>query len=126
MRKEIKEAGAPMSAVRLLESIVRDMKKQLADHTAEHEAVRLQLAASKDAYDELESRHNDTLAALATVQGERKRLLKALEQIDYHLAQSQDDETPANQYMPSKAELVSCQSIIKAALAQPAEQEVKE
>ena len=56
-----------MSTVRLLESIVRDMKKQLADLAAEHEAVRLQLAALKDAYDELEGRHNDTLDLTAVI-----------------------------------------------------------
>ena len=116
-----------MSAVRLLESIVRTMKKQLADHTAEHEAVRLQLAASKDAYDELESRHNDTLAALATVQGERDRLAKRqawLEQgcslLIAHVS---------NTIFPMRDAFQ--QAVVEwrqqeAALAQPAAQEVKE
>ena len=47
---------------------------------------------------------------------ERDRLRRALEQVSFHLAQPGDDETPHNQYVPSAAEVGTCQVIILAAL----------
>jgi len=68
-----------MSAVRLLESIVRDMKKQLADHTAEHEAVCEQLRLANIDQANTEAKLNDAKRDLATVQGERERLFQVIE-----------------------------------------------
>ena len=44
------------------------------------------------------------------------RLTKALLYVDYCLAQPGDDETPANQYVPSRAEIESCTRVVQAAL----------
>ena len=51
-----------------------------------------------------------------TLRDERDRLRRALEQVSFHLAQPGDDETPHNQYVPSAAEVGTCQVIILAAL----------
>lgn len=47
---------------------------------------------------------------------ERDRLREALEQVVYHLAQPGEDESLANQYVPTIAETLICQRIIEAAL----------
>ena len=60
---------------------------------------------------------NDIWASEAVrLRDERDRLREALEQVSFHLAQPGDDETPANQYVPTAAEIVTCQRIIDAAL----------
>lgn len=53
---------------------------------------------------------------LLDLRDERDRLARALEQVNSHLAQPGDDETPANQYVPTAAETLTCQRIIEAAL----------
>ena len=53
---------------------------------------------------------------LQALRDERDRLARALEQVSVHLAQPGDDETPANQYVPTAVEILACQSIIEAAL----------
>ena len=57
-----------------------------------------------------------TYTQYKTLRDERDRLRHALEQVSFHLAQPGDDETPANQYVPTAAETLTCQRIIEAAL----------
>lgn len=100
-----------MSAVRLLESIVRDMKKQLADHTAEHEAVCEQLRLANIDQANTEAKLNDAKRDLATVQ-EIGRLREALSLcVDRLIGLSEDGLTKIEQVALSTAQ---------AALAQPA------
>ena len=53
---------------------------------------------------------------LEKLRDEVARLTKALLYVDYCLAQPGDDETPANQYVPSRAEIESCTRVVQAAL----------
>lgn len=107
-----------MSAVRLLESIVRDMKKQLADHTAEHEAVCEQLRLANIDQANTEAKLNDAKRDLATVQGERERFRKALEVVTKELVTHEfcGDAYPEDGWPEVQAAL----RVAKAALAQPA------
>lgn len=90
--------------------------KQYADMTVEElidEALRYSSRISEtDAVIELSKRAIHAVA----LRDEVARLTKALLFVDFTLAQPGDDETPANLYVPSRAEIESCTRVLQAAL----------